>query len=70
MSYIVRDKSYTAFAERPVLSRRVLVNRVTGLIQTCYARRRQRQDLLNYLASDYRAAADIGITNSDALGWL
>jgi uncharacterized protein YjiS (DUF1127 family) len=36
------------------------------LVRTCYTRRRQRQDLLDYLASDYRAAADIGITSSEA----
>jgi uncharacterized protein YjiS (DUF1127 family) len=66
MSYCVHGKSDTAFVERPVLSWRALVNRVTNLVRTCYTRRRQRQDLLDYLASDFRAAADIGITNCEA----
>jgi uncharacterized protein YjiS (DUF1127 family) len=69
MPHIVHDEPHAAFAECPALSWRVLVNRVIDSIRTCHARRRQRQDLLNYLASDYRAAADIGVTNSEALGW-
>jgi uncharacterized protein YjiS (DUF1127 family) len=66
MSHCVHGKSETAFVERRALSWRALVNRVTDLVRTCYTRRRQRQDLLDYLASDYRAAADIGITSSEA----
>lgn len=32
-------------------------------------RQRQRQELLDYIASDYRAARDIGISTGEARGW-
>jgi uncharacterized protein YjiS (DUF1127 family) len=33
------------------------------------ARRRQRLELLDYMANDHRAAADIGITGYEARHW-
>jgi uncharacterized protein YjiS (DUF1127 family) len=66
MACAVHGESDEAFIERPVLSRRAFVHRVIGLVRTCYVRHRQHQELFDYLASDYRAAADIGITSSEA----
>jgi len=70
MCGLIRRESNAAFMERPALSWRALIKRfadLVGLVRTCYTRHRQRQDLLNYLESDYRAAADIGVTKSEML---
>jgi hypothetical protein len=37
--------------------------RAVDRIRSSIARRRQRWELRNYLASDHRAAADIGVRN-------
>jgi uncharacterized protein YjiS (DUF1127 family) len=39
-------------------------------IGTWRRRRRQRRELFEFLASDHRAAADIGITRYDAEHWF
>jgi uncharacterized protein YjiS (DUF1127 family) len=66
MTLFVDGESETAFVGRLAPSWRGLVNRVFEPVSTCYARHRQRRDLLDYLARDYRAAADIGISSSEA----
>jgi uncharacterized protein YjiS (DUF1127 family) len=63
------SESVGAFAEARALSWRVIANRIATLIQTSWTRRQQRQELLDYIASDCRAAADIGITSGEARGW-
>ena len=40
------------------------------IISTWRSRRRQRRELFEFLASDHRAAADIGITRYDAEHWF
>ena len=57
MTLFVDGESETAFVGRLAPSWRGLVNRVFEPVSTCYARHRQRRDLLDYLARDYRAAA-------------
>jgi hypothetical protein len=42
---------------------RAVFHRAVDRIRASLVRRRQRQELREYLASDYRAAADIGIAN-------
>jgi uncharacterized protein YjiS (DUF1127 family) len=39
-------------------------------VGTWRSRRRQRRELFEFLASDHRAAADIGITRYDAEHWF
>jgi hypothetical protein len=39
------------------------------MIWTFWMRQLQRQELFDYIASDYRAAADIGITSGEARSW-
>jgi uncharacterized protein YjiS (DUF1127 family) len=46
-----------------------LLNAAVIWMRTCRRRQRERQELLDYVASDHRAAADIGITVYDARNW-
>jgi uncharacterized protein YjiS (DUF1127 family) len=38
-------------------------------MRSCRQRQRERQRLLDYMAFDHRAAADIGIKRCDSLEW-
>jgi hypothetical protein len=59
-----------AFAERRSPTWRAVFARAVGRVRSSVARRRQRQQLHDYLASDHRAAADIGMRNySDRHMW-
>ena len=61
--------SYSQSGPAPAFARcrspwwRAVLHRAVDRIRASLARRRQRQELFEYLASDYRAAADIGIAN-------
>ncbi len=57
------------FAKRRPLPWRALFAAVANLVRICRRRREQRQELLDYMASDHRAAADIGITGYEARNW-
>jgi hypothetical protein len=50
-------------AEQRSLPWRAIFARAIGHVRSRMARRKQRRELRDYLASDYRAAADIGIRN-------
>jgi hypothetical protein len=43
-----------------------IVSRIVERIRRARDRRRQRQELVDYLASDHRAARDLGITSHEA----
>ena len=43
--------------------------RLLNLVRTWFKRRRSRRELLNYIAQDHRAAADMGTTRTDAEDW-
>ena len=40
-----------------------------ALVWTWWKRHQSRQELLNYIAQDHRAAADMGTTRADAEDW-
>ena len=40
-----------------------------ALVQTWWKRHQSRQELLNYIAQDHRAAADMGTTRAEAEDW-
>jgi uncharacterized protein YjiS (DUF1127 family) len=48
---------------------RTLFNSIVITVLTWHRRRQLRQELLDYLAMDHRAAADIGISRSNARAW-
>jgi hypothetical protein len=55
-----------AFAARPTPSLRTVFNRVVERLRVARDRRRQCRELIEYLASDHRAANDLGITIYEA----
>ena len=69
MSCLVHNESAAAFAARRPYSWRALFDRLTLFLRTCRERQRQRQELLDFMASDHRAAADIGMTPYEARKW-
>jgi hypothetical protein len=69
MSRHSNTESFGAFPKARAPSWRVVASRIATLIWIFWTRRQQRQELLGYIASDYRAAADIGITSGEARGW-
>ena len=69
MSCYLHRESAAAFAQRRPFSRHVLLATAIAWVRVCRKRRRERQELLDYMAGDHRAAADIGITSYDARNW-
>jgi uncharacterized protein YjiS (DUF1127 family) len=53
---------------RPI-SWRIFFDGAVETVKTWARRRRQRQELLDYIAVDHRAAADIGISGTNTLDW-
>jgi hypothetical protein len=68
MSSYNNSEPADAFPEARAPSWRVIASRITALMWAFWTRRQQRQELLDYIASDYRAATDIGITSGEARG--
>lgn len=73
MSCNVQRESATAFAQsRSFAWRAFFHGAILGaieLVRTCRRRRQQRRELLDYMACEHRAAADIGITSYEARHW-
>jgi uncharacterized protein YjiS (DUF1127 family) len=62
-------ESVSAFAESPSVSWRAFFKSVVDTARSWLDRRRERQELLDYLAMDHRAARDIGIDRGNARDW-
>jgi uncharacterized protein YjiS (DUF1127 family) len=69
MSRTFDVESVSTFAERPTFSFAALFRVIIETVRIWRRRSRARQELLDYLAMDYRAAADIGIDRSNAREW-
>lgn len=69
MSHYLDGSSVAAFAERPSFSWRTFFKRVIDTLRVWRTRERERQQLLDYLAMDHRAAGDIGLDRSNARDW-
>jgi uncharacterized protein YjiS (DUF1127 family) len=67
-SYLHRA-SAIRFGLRDRSCRAALLANFIEWLRLCSRRRRQRRELVEYLASDHRAAADLGITHYDARDW-
>jgi len=65
MSSLVHRDSEAAFG----MASRAFADRIVAGWRMYRMRRRHRRELLDYLASDHRAAADIGVTPNDARIW-
>jgi uncharacterized protein YjiS (DUF1127 family) len=62
-------ESVSAFAQRPKVSLFAPFRKMIETVGIWLKRSQAREDLLDFLAKDYRAAADIGINRNDALEW-
>ena len=62
MSCYSHSEKGAAFAARRTSSLRIVLSWVTDHFRRARDRRRQHQELIDYLASDHRAARDLGIT--------
>jgi hypothetical protein len=63
MSCYSQTQTAAEFDARQTFSlRRAVFSGVIGRVRVACNRRRQRQELIEYLASDHRAANDLGIT--------
>jgi uncharacterized protein YjiS (DUF1127 family) len=69
MSHYLLGKSVSPLAERRPFSWRAFLHNGVELARNWARRRQQRQELLEYLAIDHRAAADLGIPANDAHEW-
>jgi hypothetical protein len=65
MSCYSHSERGAAFAARQAFSLRALFSLVAAHLRRARDRRRQRQELIDYLRSDHRAAHDLGITIYD-----
>jgi len=65
MSSLVHRDSEAAFG----MASRAFADRIVAGWRMYRMRRRHRRELLDYLASDHRAAADLGITAYEARLW-
>jgi len=69
MSHYLHGETAAAFVERQRLAWRPFVTGAAATVRDCYARWRQRRELLDYMDIDHRAAADMGVAGSDARDW-
>jgi len=65
MSCYSHSEKGAAFVARQTFSLRTLFGGIADPFRRARDRRRQRQELIDYLASDHRAARDLGITVYD-----
>lgn len=66
MSCCARAETDAAGTARRTFSLRAAFRRFVERMRAAHQRRRQCQELIDYLASDHRAANDLGITINEA----
>ena len=66
MSYYAQTQTSVAAAARQTFSLRSVFNRALDKLRAAGQHRRQCQELIDYLASDHRAATDLGIPPHEA----
>jgi uncharacterized protein YjiS (DUF1127 family) len=69
MSRSLVTETTVGFAPRPTVAWRPFFDRAGVIIQNWRERVKQRRELIAYMASDHRVAADIGVTHHDARDW-
>jgi hypothetical protein len=69
MSHAFSGGPIVAFTEHLSFSIRAFAKNALERIRTSIKRRRERRELLDYIASDHRAAADLGISVSAMHRW-
>jgi hypothetical protein len=66
MSCHAQTETKPAFGAGRTFSLRAALSRVVERLRAAHQYRKQRQELIDYLASDHRAASDLGITICEA----
>ena len=66
MSCYAQTETDAAVAVRRTFWLRAAFNRLANRLRAARQRRRQCRELIDYLASDHRAAGDLGITLHEA----
>lgn len=69
MSHYLDGESVAALAESRSFSWRTFFKSAADTARTWLKRHRERQQLLDYLAIDHRAARDIGVDIGNAREW-
>jgi uncharacterized protein YjiS (DUF1127 family) len=69
MPHYLGHASAATLPERRPISWRVFFDGAIEMVKTWARRRRHRQELLDYITIDHRAAADMGISGTDTLDW-
>jgi len=69
MSHYLHGETAAAFSQRRPISWRLLFEGINKRLHGWITRQQQRQELLDYLSIDHRAAADLGISANDARDW-
>jgi uncharacterized protein YjiS (DUF1127 family) len=69
MSHYLHGQSAAALRERWPVSWRMFFNNAIETMRIWARRRQHRQELLDYMSIDHRAAADLGITGNEAQDW-
>jgi uncharacterized protein YjiS (DUF1127 family) len=69
MSQYLDGESVAAFAESRSISWRAFVQRTIDTVRIWRTRRKERDELLTYLAMDHRAGNDIGMDRTCAREW-
>lgn len=69
MSHSFDGRSIAALAPGRPFSGRAFINRMAETIKLWHRRRREREELLFFLATDHRAFHDLSLGRSDALEW-
>jgi uncharacterized protein YjiS (DUF1127 family) len=70
MSHVLHGENVAASAHRRPFSWRALLARLAATTQIWRSRQRQRRELLDFLATDHRAASDLGINRGEAREWV
>lgn len=69
MTYYLRREWVAGFAQSRPSSLHLFLAAAVKWVVACRRRQRERRELLDFMAGDHRAAADMGITAYDARSW-
>jgi uncharacterized protein YjiS (DUF1127 family) len=69
MSHYLHGNSAAALRQCRQVSWRMFFQSADNMVRNWIKRRQQRQEFLDYMALDHRAAADIGLAANDARDW-
>ena len=69
MSHYLHGETAAALTQARPVFWRPSVRDLARMVSTWISRRQQRQELLDYVALDHRAAADLGVSANDARDW-